>query len=145
MHVELNRIYIFKIQNKINQDEEKSFSLFPLLKKSNNFVLCALLPPSLGGRKRALRRLNDADNDAKQPERRAENLDNQHLDEEAVLLRVRDGARRAGDADADAADEVGEADEQAGEEEAVAGVETRVGLWRRRRRRRRRKRLSRCV
>ena len=50
---------------------------------------------SLGGREGALRRLNDADNDAKQAERRTENLNDQHLDEETVLLRVRDGARCA--------------------------------------------------
>jgi hypothetical protein len=54
-------------------------------------------------REAAIRRLNDANNDAEEAERAAENLHNQNLDEERRLLRIRQRATTAGDTDADAA------------------------------------------
>merc|ERR1719502_1287526 len=63
--------------------------------------------------------LDDADDDAEEPEGAAEDLDDQHLDEEVRLLRVAERAAGARHADADAAEEVGQADREADSEEAV--------------------------
>ena len=72
-----------------------------------------------GLRERTRVGLDDADDDAEEPERRAEDLHDEHLDEEVGLLRVAERAARAGDADAHAAEEVGEPDGEPDREQAV--------------------------
>lgn len=68
------------------------------------------------------------DDQPKQAQHTAEDLDNQNLDEEARIGGIRQCGAGAVDADTDAADEVAHADGDAAPEEGVAGVEVGAGV-----------------
>mmetsp|Transcript_11322 Transcript_11322/g.34845 ORF Transcript_11322/g.34845 Transcript_11322/m.34845 type:complete len:230 (-) Transcript_11322:168-857(-) len=78
------------------------------------------LPAALRRRELRVVGLDDADDDAEDPERRREDLDDEDFHEERRVLRVRERAGRAGDAHGDAARDVGQPDADAGREERVA-------------------------
>lgn len=72
--------------------------------------------------KRTVRRLNDADDDAEQSQCAAENLHNQHFDEELTFLRVGHGTSGPCDADTHTTEEVRETHCHAGRQHRIGRV-----------------------
>lgn len=96
-------IFLSSLNTKTSRTKNEERKNKPTLKNNSNYV--RLVVYLLGVGEGALRRLNDADNDAKQTECRAENFDDENLDEHAVFLRVRQSASRTRDTDANTARE----------------------------------------